>query len=103
MTTHATACVRGLSSLQTPNRCLLASHSCLIVGMATETLKLQVHGMTCNNCARSVQKRIETVPGITKASVDLEGASATVEYDTDLVKPEAIANAVRSLGYEVPA
>ena len=26
-----------------------------------------------------------------------------VEYDADVVKPEALANAVRQLGYEVPA
>jgi len=26
-----------------------------------------------------------------------------VEYDADVVKPEALANVVRQLGYEVPA
>ena len=71
--------------------------------MASETLTLQVGGMTCNNCARTVQNKLETVPGVTKATVDLAGAAATVEYDTGLVTPEAIANAVRDLGYEVPA
>jgi copper chaperone CopZ len=40
------------------------------------------------------------VPGVTKTSVSLEAASATVEYDTDLVKPEMLAKAVRELGYE---
>jgi copper chaperone CopZ len=71
--------------------------------MATETLKLHVSGMTCDNCARTVQKRLDSTPGVTKATVDLSGAAATVEYDVDLVKPEAIANAVRDLGYEVTA
>jgi copper chaperone CopZ len=59
--------------------------------------------MTCANCSRSVEKKLSAIPGVVKVSVDLQGASATVEYDTDLVKPEAIANAVRGLGYEVPA
>jgi Cu+-exporting ATPase len=71
--------------------------------MATETLNLQIGGMTCDNCARAVQKKIGSTPGVTKVTVDLAGAAATVEYDIDLVKPEAIANAVRSLGYEVAA
>lgn len=56
--------------------------------------------MTCANCARGVEKKLASVPGVTKTSVDLNGASATVEYDTSLVKPEAIASAVRDLGYE---
>jgi Cu+-exporting ATPase len=59
--------------------------------------------MTCGNCARSVEKKLAATPGVVKVSVDLQGESATVEYDTDLVKPEVLANTVRGLGYEVPA
>jgi copper chaperone CopZ len=68
--------------------------------MAVETLNLSVHGMTCANCARSVEQKLLGVPGVTNASVSLEKASATVEYDTELVKPEMFAKAVRELGYE---
>lgn len=71
--------------------------------MATETLKLSIHGMTCGNCVRSVERKLAAAPGVAKVAVDLAGSSATVEYDAALVKPEALANAVRSLGYEVPA
>ena len=59
--------------------------------------------MTCANCARSVEKKLSATPGVVKVSVDLQGETATVEYDTDLVTPEAIDNAVRGLGYEVSA
>jgi Cu+-exporting ATPase len=62
---------------------------------------MAVQGMTCANCARSVENTLTSTPGVTKATVDLEGSRATVEYDTDLVKPEVLANAVRDLGYEV--
>jgi copper ion binding protein len=68
--------------------------------MAVKTLNLSVRGMTCANCARSVERKLGSVPGVTKASVSLEAASATVEYDTELVKPEMFAKAVRELGYE---
>jgi Cu+-exporting ATPase len=71
--------------------------------MATKTLQLPVRGMTCGNCARSVERTLASTPGVTKASVDLHGSSATVEYDSGLVTPEVLANAVRDLGYEVPA
>ena len=59
--------------------------------------------MTCGNCARSVERTLAGTPGVTKATVDLPSASATVEYDSGLVKPEVLADAVRDLGYEVPA
>jgi len=71
--------------------------------MATQTLNLTVQGMTCGNCARSVERKLASTPGVSKATVDLQGAKATVEYDADLVKPDVVANAVRQLGYEVPA
>ena len=58
--------------------------------------------MTCGNCARTVERALSSTPGVSKASVDLQGGRATVEYDGDRVKPEALAEAVRDLGYEVP-
>jgi len=70
--------------------------------MAIEILQLSVQGMTCGNCARSVERTLSSTPGVTKVSVDLPSARATVEYDVDLITPEALANAVRDLGYEVP-
>jgi copper chaperone CopZ len=71
--------------------------------MATQTLQLAVRGMTCGNCARTVERTLASTPGVTKVSVDLQGANATVEYDTSLVKPDVLAEAVRDLGYDVPA
>jgi len=71
--------------------------------MAAQTLTLTVHGMTCGNCARSVERKLASTPGVTKATVDLQAARASVEYDSDLVKADVLANAVRQLGYEVAA
>ena len=59
--------------------------------------------MTCGGCARTVEKKLSGTPGVAKVTVDLDAASATIEYDATAVKPEALANAVRQLGYEVPA
>jgi Cu+-exporting ATPase len=73
------------------------------MNMAIETLHLTVHGMTCGNCARSVERKLSGTPGVTKAVVDLHGEAADVEYDIGLVKPEILVKAVRSLGYEVAA
>jgi copper chaperone CopZ len=71
--------------------------------MPIQSLTLTVRGMTCGNCARSVERTLASTPGVTKATVDLAGARATVEYDPTLVKPEVLAHAVQDLGYEVAA
>ncbi len=71
--------------------------------MKAQTLNLTVHGMTCGNCARSIERKLASTPGVTKATVDLDATRAIVEYDSELVKPEVLANAVRELGYEVAA
>ncbi len=69
--------------------------------MSVQIYDMAITGMTCGNCARSVERKLGGTPGVTKATVDLNKASAKVEYDSDLVKPEVLA-AVESLGYQVP-
>jgi copper chaperone len=81
-----------------------ASHeSIIVVDMPLETLRLVVRGMTCDHCARSVQRKLAATPGVKQATVDLQGGNATIDYDSGRVKPEDLANAVRQIGYEVPA
>ncbi|MGB7760328.1 MAG: heavy metal-associated domain-containing protein [Bryobacteraceae bacterium] len=71
--------------------------------MAHSTVKFSVIGMTCANCARSVERKLAATPGVGKASVDLGSASAEVEYDPARATPETLAGAIRQLGYEVGA
>ena len=71
--------------------------------MATQVLNMSVRGMTCGNCARTVERTLASTPGVTKATVNLQSETAMVEYDTAMVKPEVLQNAVRDLGYEVAA
>jgi Cu+-exporting ATPase len=59
--------------------------------------------MTCDNCARTIERKLGFTAGVIHATVNLQASQATVEYDGQLVKPEALANAVRQLGYKVPA
>ena len=51
--------------------------------------------------AEEVARELSGTPGVTKCAVELQGERATVEYDTSMVKPDVLKNAVRDLGYEV--
>ncbi|MBA2570432.1 MAG: cation transporter [Chloroflexi bacterium] len=58
-------------------------------------IDLGVGGMTCDDCVRKVTDTLESVPGVNRASVDLEGRSAVVEASPE-VGPEALTDAVRA-------
>ena len=68
-----------------------------------QTVKLPVKGMTCDGCVRSVQRKLLGIRGVMDAVVDLGGASATVNFDSERTSVDQLAAAVRQLGYEVPA
>jgi copper chaperone CopZ len=46
--------------------------------MPIEILNLAVHGMIRGNCARSVERKLSATPGVTKVTVELDKATATV-------------------------
>ena len=46
-----------------------------------ETLTLNIEGMTCGGCVKSVTRILESVEGVAKAEVSLEGKSALIELD----------------------
>jgi len=69
--------------------------------MGLETVKLPVRGMTCGNCARTVERKLCSSPGVSSARVDLAGGTATVEFDADRTKMPDLVHAVEQLGYTV--
>jgi Cu+-exporting ATPase len=70
--------------------------------MSAETVTLPVAGMTCGNCARSVERKLTSTSGVARASVNLDAASATVEYDPAQTGVPKLIAAIEQLGYQVP-
>ncbi|TCK84321.1 heavy metal translocating P-type ATPase [Paraburkholderia sp. BL9I2N2] len=68
---------------------------------ATTTFEVPIEGMTCASCVARVEKAIARVPGVTRTSVNLATEKASIEADS-LQAQAAVADAVRSAGYEVP-
>ena len=69
---------------------------------STETVQLDIQGMTCDHCVRAVRQALEGVSGATVESVEL--GTAQVRYDPEQTSPARLAEAVSDEGYEaVPA
>ncbi|HEB85189.1 MAG TPA: cation-translocating P-type ATPase, partial [Bacteroidetes bacterium] len=65
-------------------------------------LEIPVVGMTCANCARTVERTLERkVPGVVEATVNYGTESATVAYEPAQVDLEAMAEAVAAAGYRL--
>jgi Cu+-exporting ATPase len=71
--------------------------------MNAETVTLPVSGMTCGNCARTVERKLTSTSGVSRASVNLDAASATVEFDPSQTAVPKLIAAIEQLGYEVPS
>src|SRR5690625_796419 len=69
--------------------------------MAQEKSILQVSGMTCTNCAASVEKGINELSGVTEATVNFPLEQLTIEYDPEQTSISQIKNKVNEIGYEV--
>ncbi|MGT2715019.1 heavy metal translocating P-type ATPase [Streptococcus respiraculi] len=61
----------------------------------------QVKGMSCASCAMTVEKTLQSLAGVTKASVNLATEQATVIYDAHSIEEENILASVTKAGYQL--
>lgn len=59
-----------------------------------------VNGMTCASCVINVEKAVNHLDGVEKATVNLTTEKMIVEYQGEPLSPEAISKAVADAGYE---
>jgi copper chaperone len=62
---------------------------------------LKVEGMSCSHCVNAVTKAVTALAGVSGVKVDLEGKTATVEYDENQVSLDSIRDAIEEEGYDV--
>jgi cation transport ATPase len=62
---------------------------------------LPITGMTCANCALTVERSLKRTPGVSNVSVNFATERATVRYDPSQVALPALAAAVEDAGYGV--
>lgn len=62
---------------------------------------IKITGMTCASCAQNIEKGLNKLDGVVKASVNFSFEKAAVEYDSSKVSPAELENTITSLGYGV--
>jgi Cu+-exporting ATPase len=67
----------------------------------TATLELPLLGMTCANCANTIERRLKKVEGVLEANVNLAAERAAVTYVPGAVTRAEMVAAVHKAGYDV--
>ena len=78
---------------------VLALSGAAAVQAASQTVTLDVPGMTCELCPLTVKTAMSGVAGVQSVDVDFDARSATVIFDPALTDAAAIAEASAQAGY----
>ncbi len=67
----------------------------------TKREKIDIRGMSCANCAISIEKGLKSKKGVKSAKVNFASDSASIEYDKNNLSREEIDKVIENLGYKV--
>lgn len=62
---------------------------------------MQLEELVCPMCAQKIETALKNAPGVDSVSILFNSSKAKVQYDEQITEPEKLAEAVRSIGYEV--
>lgn len=67
----------------------------------TRSIILPVTGMTCANCAATIERNVRKLPGVAVANVNLANEKLNISFDPDLLNEQGIINRIVKVGYGV--
>ncbi len=67
----------------------------------TKNISMPVTGMTCANCAATIERQVRKLPGIDVANVNLANEKLTVIFDPTQIDERGIIARVERSGYGI--
>ena len=80
--------------LQLHPRRLLSAPRLRISAKGEDASELEIEGLVCGVCATRTARALRTVPGVRRASVDLECGTARIEHEGDAPNLARLAEAL---------
>ena len=66
----------------------------------SKSIVVDIKGMTCNSCVKTINSTVRKQNGVVSANVDLQGEKATIVYDPEVITKETIVKAIEESGFE---
>ncbi len=67
----------------------------------TQQITLPITGMTCANCAATIERTLKRLPTVQNANVNLASERASLEYDPAQLSQDEIVARIQKAGYDV--
>ncbi len=68
--------------------------------MSPQTTQLEIRGMSCANCSQAITDALDSLDGVTEASINFATDEGTVKYDPSRVSIAEIYAAIDDAGYQ---
>lgn len=65
-----------------------------------QQITLSISGMTCTNCAQTIEKVIRKIPGIYTITVNFSLKQARIDYDSEQITISSLIKTIQQAGYE---
>lgn len=65
----------------------------------TNTVKISIQGMTCQNCVKNIERVIGERPDVVDIRVVLKEEAGYIEYKTHETTPQELAEAIEDMGF----
>ncbi len=59
-----------------------------------------ISGMHCVSCAKNIERKLKSKDGVTKASVSYSTGRASVDFDSEKISEQEVAQVINNLGYK---
>ena len=92
--------IAGFSACQSGNQKTAAEKQDTAPVQLVQTT-IDIGGMDCDMCVKSVEKGVNALNGISSVTVSLNDSSAVVKYDISKVQLAEIEKAIEKRGYKV--
>src|SRR5210317_1865485 len=69
--------------------------------MSSENITLPITGMTCANCALSIERTLKKVKGVGGTNVNFAAEQASVSFDPGKVKVSDLVKMIEDAGYGI--
>ena len=69
--------------------------------MTTQTITLNIQGMTCGGCVKSVTNALNQVAGVQSVDVSLDHNNATISFDDSQVQQSTLKEAIEDAGFDL--
>ena len=68
-----------------------------------EHLEIRIEGMQCDGCVTSVQRALESRPGVGAARADLDSGNVAIDFEPSRIDRPGLEAAIEDAGFDIAA